>query len=192
MRSLALLSVAVSVASGQDPYATLPNNYKVELDNQFVKISRVRYRPGDKLPVHSHPSIPTVYVYLTDGGPIRFTHIEPKFTIERPAVKAGSIRFNRNAQVETHEVTYLGDQPTEYLRISLKTKPGPRHRDARLKTDSDFPWEDDQIRISRFPTMPGPSHAAVFVDVPDRKWFWVDAGKSLDPKLRWTLVIQLK
>src|SRR5215510_13209883 len=96
-RPTALFAVAV-LACAQQPYSTLPANYKLEFENQWVRISRVKYSPGDRLPVHSHPSIPTVYVYLTDGGPIRFTHISPKFTIERPAVKAGGVRFNRNAK----------------------------------------------------------------------------------------------
>ena len=38
----------------QDPYSTLPKNYKVEFENEYVRISRVKYFPGDKLPVHNY------------------------------------------------------------------------------------------------------------------------------------------
>src|SRR4051812_42115184 len=102
LRCLSLLALAVC-AGAQNPYTTFPKNYVLEFENQYVRISRVKYFPGDNLPVHSHPSLPSVYVYLTDGGPIKFIHITPKFTTERPAVKTGSVRFNRNFRIETHE-----------------------------------------------------------------------------------------
>jgi hypothetical protein len=41
-------------------------------------------------------------------------------TVTRPAVKAGAIRFAHSAP-ETHSVEYLGDAPTEYVRIELRT-----------------------------------------------------------------------
>jgi hypothetical protein len=43
-------------------------------------------------------------------------------TVTRPAVKAGAIRFAHSAP-ETHSVEYLGDEPTEYVRIELRTEP---------------------------------------------------------------------
>jgi hypothetical protein len=167
------------VAAAQDPYAVLPRNYSLELDNPYVRISRVKYSPGDRLPLHAHPSNPTVYVYLTDGGPIHFVHRTPRFEIERPPVKAGSVRFNRNAQVETHEVEYRGDTPSEFLRIELKTTPGPAHRDARLRADADFPWSDPQIRISRVGAAPpGLTKPAVLVDIAKRSFTWHDPKKG--------------
>jgi hypothetical protein len=65
-RLMALLATAV-LACAQNPYSILPKNYSLEFENDYVRISRVKYFPGDKLAVHSHPSIPTVYVYLADG-----------------------------------------------------------------------------------------------------------------------------
>jgi hypothetical protein len=195
-RLTTLFAVAV-LAFAQHPYSTLPRNYRLEFENQWVRISRVKYIPGDRLPVHSHPSIPTVYVYLTDGGPIRFIHISPKFTLERPAVKAGGVRFNRNAKVETHETEYLGDSPSEYLRVELKTIPGPPHRDARLRTDSDFPWEDPQLRIStsrgRVPALVRP---AVLVNIPLHSFAWLDPAdpqsSSITSEPGWFVVLKLK
>ena len=182
-RLTSLFAVAV-LACAQQPYSTLPRNYNLEFENQWVRISRVKYSPGDRLPVHSHPSIPTVYVYLTDGGPIRFIHIGPKFTIERPAVKAGGVRFNRNAKVETHETEYLGESPSEYLRIELKTVPGPPHRDARLRTDDDFPWEDPQVRISRFRGQPPAlERPAILVNIAAHSFAWLDSKDTPSPSI---------
>jgi hypothetical protein len=168
-----------ALAHAQNPYSTLPRNYKLEFENESVRISRVHYFPGDKLPVHSHPAIPTVYVYVTDGGSIRFKHMSPKFTIDRPAVKAGGVRFNRNVRVETHEVDYLGDAATEYLRLELKTTPGPPRLDMRLRADADFPWEDPQVRISRFHGSPPKlTHPAVLVNVAQRSFAWLDPRRA--------------
>jgi hypothetical protein len=173
-RLMTLLALAV-LTHAQQPYSTLPRSYSLALENDWVRVSRVKYSPGDKLPVHSHPSIPTIYVYLTDGGPIRFTHITPKVTIVRGEVKTGQVRFNRNARVETHETEYQGDTPSEYLRVELKTTPGPPHLDARLLEDRDFPWEDPQVRISRFhgppPELPRPS---ILVNLSTGSFTWID------------------
>jgi hypothetical protein len=196
MRAMTLLAAAF-VARAQNPYSTLPRNYTLELENESVRISRVKYFPGDRLAVHSHPSIPTVYVYLTDGGSIRFIHKTPQFTLERPAVKAGGVRFNRNAGVETHEVEYLGDTATEYLRIELKTVPGLPHRDARLHNDDDFPWEDPQVRISRFHGQPPKlMRPTVLVNIGDRSFDWwtpADAhAPSVSRESNWFVMLELK
>src|SRR5450755_1151700 len=113
MLRLVCLFAFAALLHSQDPYTTVPANYKLILDNDYVRISRATFQPREKVPVHAHPTIPTIYVYLDDGGPIRFSHKTPQFTLERPAVKAGSVRFNRNSQAETHEVEYLGSTPTK-------------------------------------------------------------------------------
>jgi hypothetical protein len=128
-------------------------------------------------------SIDTYGLCLSDRWrAIRFIHISPKFTIERPEVNAGGVRFNRNAKVETHETEYLGESPSEYLRIELKTVPGPPHRDARLRTDDDFPWEDPQLRISRFQGQPpAVERPAVLVNIGERSFSWLEGKGTLSP-----------
>lgn len=181
LHGLATLCVGI-VAYAQNPYTLLSKNYSLEFENESVRVSRVRHSPGDRLAEHSHPALPTVYIYLTDGGPIRFTHKTPKFTVERPPVTAGMVRFNRNAQVETHEVEYLGDAPAEYLRVELKTEPGRPHRDARLRSDADFPWEDEQVRIRRVKgNAPSLMLPAVVVDVPARQFRWIGQMPPAEP-----------
>ncbi|MGH9667152.1 MAG: hypothetical protein ACRD9L_22235 [Bryobacteraceae bacterium] len=174
------LPVTAVVLCAQDPFQVAPANYHREFDNGYVDVSRVTLRPGDMLPVHNHPAIPTVYVYLTGGGPIRFTHIQPSpYVLVRRPVRAGAIRFNRNAHTETHRVEYLGDTSSEYLRVSLKTVPGPRHRDARIAADDPTPFEDAQVRIGRFTCAPHgtcdpPGRPAVIVNLNTRTATWFD------------------
>ena len=82
----------------QDPYQVAPDHYHLTFENEWVRATRVTYAPHDKAPVHAHPPTPTtVYVYVTDGGPIRFVHVTGEHVagvqIVRKAVQAGAIRF---------------------------------------------------------------------------------------------------
>ena len=180
---LAILTAVVFLAGGQDPYAVAPKNYRLEFENDSVRVSRALFAPGDKLPVHNHPANPTVFVYLTDGGPIRFTHVEPAFTVEREAVQAGGIRFHTGA-TETHIVEYLGDAPSQYLRIELKTeRPSKKTQHIRIAADEPGPFENGQLRISRFQCpaqsqCAAPEFRAVVVTLNDRSVAWYEAGQA--------------
>lgn len=169
-----------ALAFAQDPYTVAPKNYHLEFENPYVRVSRVSYRPGDKLAVHDHPALPTIYIYTTDGGPILFGHQEFQ-AIRRPEVKAWQIRFNRGNK-ETHTTEYLGDAPSEYLRIELKTERVeiPR-RDVRMPADNAAPFENAMLKIERVacpPCLPA-AHAAVIVNTEDRSVHWVMAGGNL-------------
>ncbi len=41
--------------SAQDPTKTLPESYTVQFDNDYVRVVRVHYDAGAKLPDHTHP-----------------------------------------------------------------------------------------------------------------------------------------
>ena len=103
------LFLVATLAFSQDPYKVAPNVYRMEFDNAWVRVSRVTYQPGEKVALHDHPALPTVYIYLTDGGEIQFGHQE-FYALRRRAVKAGQIRFNKGNR-ETHTTEYFGDQP---------------------------------------------------------------------------------
>ena len=42
------------------------------LDNEQVQVMRVHYDPHEELAEHDHSHYPTVYVYLSNSGPVRF------------------------------------------------------------------------------------------------------------------------
>lgn len=76
MKYLSVLVLAASVTlSAQGPAPTLPGAYKIQFENQRVKVTRVHYAPLAKLPPHAHTPWPAAYVYLNDGGPVVFRHI---------------------------------------------------------------------------------------------------------------------
>jgi hypothetical protein len=185
---LALLSLCTFRLFAQDPYRTAPGNYKLEFENDWVRVSRVSYRPGDKLAVHDHPALPTVYVYVTDGGPVLFGHQEFE-PMRRPAVKAGQIRFNRGNK-ETHTTEYLGDTPSEYIRIELKTQriDLPR-RDIRIAADDATTFENGQLRIERQECSPctAVSLPTVVITMADRRVHWVTEQPPSGRQIRITL-----
>src|SRR5687767_14712910 len=88
------LAGAVVGVSALDPIKTLPDNYKVQFENDYVKVVRVHLPSGAKLPDHTHPAGTTLYVYLSESEGVSFQHsgnITRKVT--RPAVKAGHVRI---------------------------------------------------------------------------------------------------
>lgn len=120
--AMALL-VCAALAPAQDPTKTLPHNYRITFENPVVQVIRVRYEAHEKLPVHDHSANPTVYVYLTDSGPVRLTHSEARpFTLIRAPLKMGTFRVSPG-RIERHEIENLGDIPSEFLRVELKTLP---------------------------------------------------------------------
>lgn len=138
------------------------DHFHLLFENAWARVSRATFGPHETAPVHEHPPTPTtVYIYVTDGGEFRFTHMTgfkfSGYVITRPAVKAGAIRFAHSAP-ETHSVEYLGDQPTEYVRIELRTEPlDIPVRDVRIPPAAMDPgksairneFENGQIRILR-------------------------------------------
>ena len=162
MRTIALCIWLAASLGAQDPYRVAGAHYHLVFQNEWARAARVTYGPHEKSPVHDHPPTPTtVYVYVTDGGVMRFSHDTGDrvagVTFDRPAVKAGAIRFVQGAP-ETHSVEYLGDQRSEYARIELLTEPLDRPaRDVRLppaaldpaKSVAQVQFENGQVRIVR-------------------------------------------
>ena len=76
---LTLLSTAALAQTG----TPLPPNYKIILDNPDVHIQRVHYGPHESVPMHDHPAVSTIYVYLNDSGIVDIIH-EKGFILHRP------------------------------------------------------------------------------------------------------------
>ncbi|MEO8025791.1 MAG: hypothetical protein ABI823_04935 [Bryobacteraceae bacterium] len=141
-------AVLLTLLSFQSPFVAAPDHYKLEFENEWVQVVRVSYGPHGNSPMHDHPEQPTVMIYTTDGAPLKFKH-KDGMVVNRPTVKANGIRFTRGA-AESHIVEYQGDQPSEYLRVELKTDPLDRpERDVRIAPQDRTPYENGQLRILR-------------------------------------------
>ena len=142
-------------ALAQDPLTTLPDSYKVELENDYVKVVRVHYDAGAKLPEHTHPGGTTVYVYLNDSEGVVFTHVGgSNRAVTRPAVKAGGIRIAAGPE-EHHTAENTSSTPSDFLRIVFKTDNAgvTNLRQRTPPTEVDF--ANKQMRITRLLVKPG-------------------------------------
>jgi hypothetical protein len=161
MRTTILILAASRALLSQDPYTVAAAHYHLAFENPWVRATRVTYGPHETAPVHNHPANPvTVYVYVTGAGVMQFHHVTGNhvagLTIERKPVQAGAIRVAHGAP-ETHTVNYLGEEPTEYARIELRTEPLDHPaRDVRLPpyvfdkpSAAEQQFENGQLRILR-------------------------------------------
>lgn len=154
---IASCALASSV-SAQDPLKLLPDNYKLQFENEWVRVTRVHYPPHSVLPVHAHTTAPSAYVYLNDAGPVIFKHIGLSYgAVGRPATVARAFRLYRAVQ-EVHEVENPNDTPSDFLRVEFKTEPlGEATLRGRFYSEAYPPeenfskvaFENEQVRVSR-------------------------------------------
>ena len=147
----------------KDPLKVAPQAYKLDFENEWVRVMRVRYGPREKIAEHYHTERPSAYVYLNDAGPVIFKHVAlPYGDITRAAVKAGSFRLYR-AVKEVHAVENPGDTASEFLRVEFKTEPvnqnslrGKFHRESVAPGENSrkVQFENEQIRITRMVIAP--------------------------------------
>jgi hypothetical protein len=185
-RQVTLWALAMAFASqsfAQDPTKTLPEIYRVELDNDFVKVVRVHYDAGVKLPAHTHPAGGTAYIYLNDAAGIIFRHIgSMSHVTNRPPVKTGGIRINYGME-EQHEVENTSNSAADQLRIVFKTESGGA-RGGRKLSPTDNQFENAQLRITRLSVSPMQTllveakEPTLVVEVPSGRQHWIDAGDS--------------
>jgi quercetin dioxygenase-like cupin family protein len=109
--------LAGGTADAQDPVKVDAKHYKVEFENDSVRVLRVTYPAHEKSVMHHHPD--TVAVFLTDGKS-RFTLPDGK-TQDAP-VKAGATQWTDAGE---HLPENLGDKPFELILVELKTKKAP-------------------------------------------------------------------
>jgi quercetin dioxygenase-like cupin family protein len=109
---------AVTILSGysfaQDAAKVDPKNYKVEFENDQVRVLRITIEPGEKGVMHSHPE--GMVIFLSDA--------KGKFTF--PDGKTEDRNFKKGffswVPAETHQGENVGDKPFELIQIEMKTK----------------------------------------------------------------------
>jgi len=110
-----VLVASVVPAMAQDPVKVDSKHYKVEFENDQVRVLRITYGPHEKSVMHEHPA--NVAVFLTDGQ-ARFTLPDGK-TKDAP-IKAGAAQSDGGGK---HLPENIGDKPFELVLVELKTKP---------------------------------------------------------------------
>ena len=157
-----LLTIGIglaALAAAQVPVQASPD-YKAEIENNWVRVLRVKRGPHAKAPMHAHPA--SVIVFLTDyhqritgadGKPQEVTH------------KAGDVSYTEAVK---HSEENLSDHPLEAVVIELKPRPpGFKPKPITLdpvKLDPEHhlvPLENDRVRVLRTilePHMKSPLH----------------------------------
>ena len=95
-----------------DPVKVDPKHYKVEFENEKVRVLRISYAPGEKSVMHYHPA--SVAVYLTDSK-ARMTTPDGK-SVEAQT-KAGMASW---AAAGSHLPQNVGDNGLELVLVELK------------------------------------------------------------------------
>jgi hypothetical protein len=157
------LSLGTMAWAADDPVNSLPDSYKLQFENEWVKVVRVTYAPHAKLPAHAHTTWAAAYVYLNDSGPVIFKHVDKDYhAITRPATKARSFRLYRAVE-EQHEVENTSDLASEFLRVEFKTEPRDTHTlrgrfysepDAAGERAEHLQFDNAQLRVTRLMLAP--------------------------------------
>ena len=103
---------AAAEETGPDPTVVDADRYKAEFENEWVRLVRITYGPGEESVMHYHPD--SVGVFLTDH------HVEfgkPDGTSEESHVEAGQHIF---APAESHLPKNIGEEPLELVLVELK------------------------------------------------------------------------
>lgn len=96
----------------QDPVKVAPKICKLLLENDRVRVLEIRIKPGEKLPMHSHPAY---IVYALRTHKIRLTLSDGK--TKEVKVKAGEAAWSDAA---SHAVENIGTTEVHVLNIELK------------------------------------------------------------------------
>lgn len=111
LSTLALISF-VGMAAAQDPVPIYPDNYKVLLENERVRVLDFKLKKGAKEDFHAHPAAVT---YVLAPFKIRFTF--PDGTTRIREAKAGEVFYGDPL---THASENIGDTDAHGLLIEMK------------------------------------------------------------------------
>ena len=111
--ALADLSVLLGTSLlAQDMVKVAPKNCTVVLDNDRVRVIRVVLKPGEKLPMHSHPAN---IVYSLTSGKAKYTFTDGK--TEERETKVGQAVWSEPI---SHSTENTGPAETRALVTELK------------------------------------------------------------------------
>jgi quercetin dioxygenase-like cupin family protein len=127
---MAAWCLTVSTAMAQDPVKVDAKHYKVEFENDHVRVLKIHYGPHEKSVMHEHPD--AVAVFLSDGD-VKFGLPDGKTQESHP--KAGTAQWTPAGK---HLPENMGDKPLEVMLVELKGKPAAAHH-AAAKTEEKKP-----------------------------------------------------
>jgi len=106
------VTARAQTANKADPVKVDPKHYKVEFENENVRVLRISYGAGEKSVMHNHPN--AVAVYLTDGTTRMTT---PDGKSQDVPVKAGTTGWTAAG---SHLPQNIGNKAFELILVELK------------------------------------------------------------------------
>ena len=151
MRRMLLLATFLFVAApavlAQDAVKVDAKHYTVVLDNDQVRVLKVKYDPKEKSVMHEHPA--GVAVFLTDANG-KFTFADGKSA--DIVGKAGQVLFTDAGK---HLPENTGDKPFEVIVVELKgdaakgSTPLPMDALKAAPENHKLEFENDRVRVIR-------------------------------------------
>ena len=132
----ALVCLATSFALGQDPTKVEPKHYKLDFENEQVRVVSVTYGPHEKSGLHDHPG--GVSVSITEAH-LRFTDENGK--TREVFSKAGEARWYPPFK---HRVENLGDTTYHGVYVELRNKGASRSNGS---SDSTTAMDEETKKI---------------------------------------------
>jgi quercetin dioxygenase-like cupin family protein len=105
-------TVAGATPLAQDPVVVDSAHYKLEFENEQVRVLRITYGPNEKSVMHDHPAAVAVFL---DDMKVQFTLPDGQ-TVEDEG-KAGEAMWGEAGQ---HLPQNMTDQPFELILVELK------------------------------------------------------------------------
>ena len=96
-----------------DPVKVDPKHYAVEVENEKVRVLRIKCGPGEKSAMHGHPPGVVVFVSDCDG-----TFTFPDGSAEPIKAKAGDVVWSDATE---HLPENKASEPLEVLLVELKS-----------------------------------------------------------------------
>jgi beta-alanine degradation protein BauB len=118
MRVVPATICLAGTAAAQDPLPLYPENYKVLMQNERVRVLDFRLRPGATEKPHSHPAH---VVYVVAPFKVRFTFPDGRTGIRE--AKAGDVLFS---EAVTHATENIGGTEAHGILVELKTADAER------------------------------------------------------------------
>jgi len=107
-----VLGFTLQTAMAQDVVQVAPQQYKVLLENERVRVLEYQSKPGEKAGMHVHPA--SVFYALS---PAKFTFTSPDGKTAEAEVKAGQVTWQDPV---THTTENVGTTNAHGLVIELK------------------------------------------------------------------------
>ncbi|HZV59400.1 MAG TPA: hypothetical protein VFF42_03615 [Candidatus Eremiobacteraceae bacterium] len=122
MKSLVILAFALATICSaplraQDAVKVSPDHYKIKLENEHVRVIENILAPGEKDPVHTHPS---GWYYATKPGTMKIVHADGKTEIwEAKEGEAGWLKAEG-----PHTSENIGKTTMGFILVEVKSAEG--------------------------------------------------------------------